>query len=418
MIKNQLSSYIDEYKDILKGVQVAVAVSGGIDSLALLFAAKEWAEVNDSRIIGITVDHKLRKESEAEATHVNELCRKYGIKHQVLVWEGEKPTTNVESSARENRYKLISGFCGQNSIKYLLVAHHLQDQAETFFLRLFRGSGLDGLAAMKGMTNLYNMTIIRPFLRVNKDILRQYLLKNSIGWIEDPSNSDEKYLRNKIRNFLNSFDDKDKILERINFAVDEINKSKEFREQEIGKIEKKVVNFSLFGSCAIDRQKLLLQNEEIILKLLAKVAMKISGNVYKPRLEKLKRLLKHIMEIDDIKYTFYGCIFEKYNNNLLMVYREYNSIGEDKELIYNTEVIWDGRFRIILMKQMKNLTITHVKNGEFNVILESVRKTNFSKYKEMKEIKGIEKHIFHTLPMVSNGKDYLIDYDGIKIVPV
>ncbi len=151
------------------------------------------------------------------------------------------------------------------------------------------------------------------------------------------------------------------------------------------------------------------------MKILANIAMKISGNIYKPRLEKLKRLLKNIRENDDLRYTFYGCIFEKFNEKLIMVYREYNSIDKDEKLVYNKEIIWDNRFRIVLKKNEENLAITHIKEGEFNEILEKIRKENFKKYKEMKEIRGIEKKIFYTLPVVKRNSEYLLEYGDIEI---
>lgn len=414
-MENELIYLVDKYKDILQNQKIAVAVSGGIDSLSLLLIANDWAKNNGAKVVGITVDHQLREESENEAKYVSDLAKKFNIEHHILTWQGEKPKNNVESVARENRYRMISEFCRENEINYVLIAHHLQDQAETFFIRLFRGSGLDGLSSMKQITNMNNITIIRPLLKTKREYLKQYLENKNIKWIEDPSNNDEKYLRNKIRNFINSFDNKEQIVERINSAVERINRAKEIIDKEVDKIEKKALFFSPFGSCSINKSIILNQNEEITLKILAKIAMKISGNIYKPRLEKLKRLLKNIRENENIKYTFYGCIFERYDNNILMAYREYNSILEDKKLIFNREIIWDNRFKIVLKKNEDNLIITHVKIGEFNSILKKTRKINFSKYKEIKEIKNIEKNIFYTLPVVKNGDKYLLEYVDIEI---
>lgn len=415
LINKQLISSINKYKDILENNKIAIAVSGGIDSLSLLLIGNEWAKSHNTKIIGLTIDHKLRKESTDEALYVNNLCQNLNIEHYIIAWDEEKPETNIEFNAREARYNLMANFCKKNNINYILIAHHLQDQAETFFIRLFRGSSIDGLSAMKDITNIYDINIIRPFLNINKEVLKEFLLENNIKWIEDPSNSDEKYLRNKIRNFLNSFENKKEIVERINFAIDEINKSKIFIDKEVQKVECKTIQFSSFGSCTIDINKLLKQDDDIILKILAKISMKISGNIYKPRLKKLKNLLQNLKTKNNIKYTFYGCIFETYNDNLLMAYREYNSILEDKKLKYDQEIVWDNRFKIILKKNIESLIITHIKNGEFNKILEETKKINFSKYKEMKEIKGIEKHILYTLPAVKYDNKYLLDFKDIEI---
>ena len=309
---------------------------------------------------------------------------------------------------------MISEYCKNNSIKYLLTAHHINDQAETFFIRLFRGSGIDGLSSMQDVTNLYEMIIIRPFLKIYKRQIQDYLKENNIKWLEDSSNSDEKFLRNKIRNFINSFENKEEIITRINFAIEEINKSRVLINDFIEEIEKNYVKFDNFGSCIFDR-KLLTEKEEIVLKILAKISMKISSNIYKPRLEKLKRLFYVLKNSDKIRYTFYGCIFEWYNKNLFIVYREYSALGNDVKLIYNSYVIWDKRFRVKLNKDIKSAFVTHVKEGEFNNILKDMIKNNYKKYKEMKEIKNIEKKIFYTLPAIYIDNKYIFDCKFVDI---
>ena len=415
MVENLLYSCIDKYKDIIKNKNISVAVSGGIDSMALMLILDLWCKNNNTNLTAITVDHKLREESTNEAIYVNSLCKEKNIKHVILTWEGEKPDHNIELIARENRYKLISNYCKNNKIDYVFIAHHLQDQAETFLIRLFRGSGIDGLSSMKKIVENYNLKIIRPFLNIEKEDLRQYLLENKIEWIEDESNNDEKYLRNKIRLFLNSFENRDDIIKRIDFAVNQINDCKVFIDSYIKKIERKIVSFNSFGTCILNKHFLLQEDENIILKILAQISMIVSGNKYKPRLEKLRRLLDTIQNEDKIKYTFYGCVFESYNNDI-MVYREYNSIKEDVDLIYNQEVIWDNRFKIILTKNISGLKVGCIKMGDFNKILFSVRDNNYKKYKEMKNITGIEKNIFYTLPTVKDeNNNYIFDFEDLKI---
>ena len=132
MVENLLYSCIDKYKDIIKNKNISVAVSGGIDSMALMLILDLWCKNNNTNLTAITVDHKLREESTNEAIYVNSLCKEKNIKHVILTWEGEKPDHNIELIARENRYKLISNYCKNNKIAYDFIAHHLQDQAETF----------------------------------------------------------------------------------------------------------------------------------------------------------------------------------------------------------------------------------------------------------------------------------------------
>ena len=416
MEEDLLLSAIEKYKNIIANKRLCVAVSGGIDSLTLTLILNKWCSTNNSELYAVTVDHGLRQKSREEAEYVSKLCESKNIKHCILTWKGEKPKNNIELLAREKRYSLIADYCKENDIDYLFVAHHIQDQVETFFIRLFRGSGIDGLSSMKTIAENYGLKIIRPFLDIQKETLKNYLIKNNIKWVEDESNSDEKYLRNKIRNFLDTFDDKENIIKRVNFAVNQIGDYKIFIDDYLKKIEKKILSFNSFGTCLFDKSKLLKEDENIILKILAKISMVISGNCYKPRLEKLKRLLDNLQNNDIIKYTFYGCIFETYSDSKIMVYREYNAINTDVDLIYNREIIWDNRFKIILKENRNDLKIGCVKMGDFNKILLSIRESNRDKYKEMKHISGIEKSIFYTLPVVKNSKnEYIMDFEKIDI---
>src|SRR5574344_373927 len=124
--------------------KIAVGVSGGADSLALVLRFKEMG----LDIVALTVDHKLRLESGEEAKYVAEIMQKYGINHYILEWNGNKPKRGIEEKAREARYELISKWCEDNKVKVLAMGHHLQDQAETFLLRLQRGSGIYGLSGI------------------------------------------------------------------------------------------------------------------------------------------------------------------------------------------------------------------------------------------------------------------------------
>lgn len=128
--------------------RLAVAVSGGPDSMALLLLAQEWAAARGGRVSALTVDHGLRAELSAEAAQVAQWAGLLGVSHVALTWIGDKPTADIQAAAREARYCLLEEWCAASGVFHLLLAHHRDDQAETFLLRLARGSGLDGLAAI------------------------------------------------------------------------------------------------------------------------------------------------------------------------------------------------------------------------------------------------------------------------------
>ena len=195
-----MQNLLEKYK--LEDKIIAVGVSGGADSLALVLAAKEQLEPLGKKIVALTVDHGLRSHSAQEAQYVAQVMTRFGIEHHILKWNGTKPTTAIEETARKMRYKLISDWCLAHNISCVMMAHHLQDQAETFLMRLQRGSGLSGLCAIREFEILDNLIILRPFLSQKPEELKKMLRAKNLRWVEDESNADEQFLRNKIRKFL------------------------------------------------------------------------------------------------------------------------------------------------------------------------------------------------------------------------
>ena len=155
MLDNKYKKIIDKHK------KVAVAVSGGADSMALALLLNEQT---NSKLIAITVDHGLREESAREAKQVKKWLEKYDIEHHILKWEGDKKNSNIQFEARTARYQLMCDFCKKNDIQLLLVAHNLQDNAETLLMRIMRGSGVDGLSAIADATKINNIEVLRPLL--------------------------------------------------------------------------------------------------------------------------------------------------------------------------------------------------------------------------------------------------------------
>ena len=179
----------------IKDEVVAVGVSGGADSLALVLQAAEELAVFGRKVVALTVDHGLRPTSRLEAEYVAGLMQKYGIEHHILTWTGKKPTTGIEEAARQARYTLIAEWCSQNNVHVLLTAHHAKDQAETFLMRLQSGSGLEGLCGIREYSVREGLVILRPLLAVNPENLRDYLRQRAIVWVEDESNRDTTFLR-------------------------------------------------------------------------------------------------------------------------------------------------------------------------------------------------------------------------------
>ena len=191
-----MQKFFDKYK--IEDERIAVGVSGGADSLALVIKLAEIGK----RVVALTVDHALRKESRIEAEYVAKIMFEHGIEHHILTWNEEKPKKGIEEAARRARYGLLFDFCKLNNIGILAVGHHLRDQAETFLLRLQRGSGVFGLSCMQPISLRDGVKIIRPQLDMSPEDLKTYLLAKNIKWIEDPMNDDIDFARVRIRKFL------------------------------------------------------------------------------------------------------------------------------------------------------------------------------------------------------------------------
>lgn len=176
---------------------VGVAVSGGSDSMATLVLLARLHPV-----AAVTVDHGLRPEAAAEAAFVARFCAERGIPHSTLRWSGPAPTGNLMDQARRARLRLIGEWARAQGIPAVALGHTADDEAETFLLRLGREAGLEGLAGMRREFEAGGVRWVRPFLRHSREELRDFLRRQGIGWIEDPTNADDRYDRVKARRAL------------------------------------------------------------------------------------------------------------------------------------------------------------------------------------------------------------------------
>lgn len=180
---------------------IILAVSGGPDSIALMWLAARWrrALARGPRLIAVTVDHGLRAEAAREAREVKRLARALDLPHQTLRWIGPKPKTGLPAAARAARYLLLARAARANGATHILTAHTRDDQAETLLMRMLRGSGIAGLAAMVRVTERDGVLLARPFLQVSKSQLVATLNKAKVGFADDPTNRDAHFTRPRLR---------------------------------------------------------------------------------------------------------------------------------------------------------------------------------------------------------------------------
>ena len=309
------------FKNIKKN-DFALAVSGGADSLCLVYLSKMYASEFKNKVHVLIVDHKLRKESKKEANKVKRLLSKKFIQSKILNWRGKIPKSNIQRNARNMRYSLISNYCLNKKVKYLLTAHHLDDQIENFFIRLSRGSGLTGLSSMPESV-IYNndLKIIRPLLSFKKDELKYVTVNYFKTYIIDPSNKDEKFLRVRIRKYREIMKkeglDTNKIIKTINNLLSADQALNYYKNKALYKY----VSFLSENRCLINNKIFFEEAGEIIFKSFSDNLSLVSGTYYPPRSKKILNLINRLKKNKFTKSTLGGCIIEK-KDSTVVIYKE------------------------------------------------------------------------------------------------
>lgn len=287
----------------------AVGVSGGADSLALVLMLKE--EFPEFRIVAITVDHGLRPTSYDEACYVSKIMKDFGIEHHILKWVGDKPQTGIEEQARIARYNLICDWCKNNNIKNLMIAHHLYDQAETFLMRLQRGSGVFGLSSIDEISERNNISVLRPLLHTHPDDLKKYLNEKNIKWVEDESNQCTDFLRVKMRKFLPVLEKELGIsVERISLATDNLRNTKDFLEDTALDIIKNKMHKWNDIAYSVDYNEFLSWHKELKFVIIGILLKELSGSDYIPEANSIENLINELNNKDFVGATLGGCFMQ------------------------------------------------------------------------------------------------------------
>ena len=287
-----------------------VAVSGGPDSLALAALTKIYSSKNIKKFYYALINHNIRSNSLSEAKQVKILLKKFGIRLEVIN-NKKKITKNIQAEARKIRYDNLINFCKKKNIKTIITAHNLEDQVETFFIRLSRGSGLTGLSSMKTHTKINkDIYLYRPLLGTKK----KYLIKISKimfkKYFKDPSNLDKKYLRSKIRNLKYPLKKSGIEYDQIIRSIKNLAASKATIDEYVKKLLKEIVTKSR-NELIIDLKKFKSINHDIKISIINYAIKKIKKNYYNPRSKKVINLIKNIESKNFKKSTLGGCVFSK-----------------------------------------------------------------------------------------------------------
>jgi tRNA(Ile)-lysidine synthase len=326
---------------------LAVAVSGGADSLALCLLADDWARRRGGSVTALTVDHGLRPEARAEAQRVAAWLAPRGIAHRILTWHPPPDTRSLQEAARAARHGLLKSWCREAGCLHLLTGHHLDDQAETFLLRLARGSGLDGLAAMAALRETAECRLLHPLLTVPAGRLKSFLDGTGQDWIEDPSNTDPSYARVRLRRGTALLAGEGLSPARLAATARRLGRARAALEEQVARVLARAVALHPSGFARLDAAALLEAAPEIALRALAQLVAAIGGTDYTPRLERLERLLGALAQPLAAGRTLGGCRFLPWRGAVL-VCREPSSVAPALPLPPGRTVRWDQRFAVRL----------------------------------------------------------------------
>ncbi len=182
---------------------IAVGVSGGPDSMALVYLLNNWIKKKDGKLSALIFDHMLRSNSKEEAKFVNTMLKIYKINSYLIKVKKNTKIKNNMAQARANRFEGLINFCKKRNILHLFLGHQFDDNLETYLIRRVNGSNLEGLSSMSMVTTIDKTQILRPFISLNKKYIINFNQKNKIKFLNDPSNKNIKYTRVKVRQFLN-----------------------------------------------------------------------------------------------------------------------------------------------------------------------------------------------------------------------
>ena len=295
-----------------------VAVSGGPDSLALSFLAKIYSIKKCTDVKYFIVDHKLRNNSTLEAKHVQKKLKDFAIKLNILTWKGLKPKKNIQSIARDKRYELLTGIAKKYRIQNILLGHHLDDLFENFFIRILRGSGLQGLISLDRETQKNQINLIRPLIKIDKKDLI-YISNYIFGsYIKDPSNEDDKFKRVKIRNFLEQLSLEGLDRKKFFLTIKNLKLANENVKFYTKKNLDKNVTILQNKQKAILKEDFFSQSNEVVFRSLAEVIKLVGKKYYAVRGKKIDKIIHLIKSKSSFKVTLGDCIIKKVNQTLIL----------------------------------------------------------------------------------------------------
>lgn len=322
---------------------IALAVSGGPDSMALAFCVARWAQ---RERVAFIVEHGLRAESAAEAAEVKARLCGMGFSVEILPWTHGQISGRVHEKARQARYDLLIDACRRQGASDLLLAHHAGDQAETVLMRLAKGSGVDGLAGIPPSTVRDGIRLLRPFLSLSKERLIATCAAGGVAYVSDPSNASDKYARGRLRKILPLLAAEGLTEGSLNALSLRAREAKEALDFMARDFLSKSAQVGLGGSVRFERDSFRRVPRAIALRALAGGLRFVHDGDYPPEYAPLSFLLDEILgEREEGARTLYGCM-ASVSKDRVALFREPSAAREVATLLPGQTVLWDARWRV------------------------------------------------------------------------
>ena len=324
-VANIVASDFENIMDSLKvHKNFAVAVSGGPDSLALVFLSKKYAEENSLKLTAISIDHSLRSNSRYEIKWIEKLMKKNKIRFVSLKLKEKKPNANIMAYAREKRYDLLTNYCKRSKISCLLTAHHLDDEIENFLMRLIRGSGLKGLSSTRPTYKhkRSGIQITRPLLGYSKKSLVKYLYLRKQNYIVDPTNKDKRFDRSRIRELTSKLISEGLSKTRFANVIQNLKKAESAIQGSLSENAKRLVRLRNKKDLVINIKDFVQVPEEIQFRLIVRITEYVSNKKQKPRAKSILNLMQKIVKRDFKRMTVHSCLFTKEKEDIIVSFEQ------------------------------------------------------------------------------------------------
>lgn len=287
----------------------------------------------------VTVDHGLRPEAADEARFVAAACARIGVAHTVLHWRREAETGNLQDQARLGRYAVMTIWARGQGITHMVLGHTADDQAETFLMGLAREAGIDGLVGMRHVWTADGVKWVRPFLVQERVDLRDYLERRAIGWVEDPSNADDRFTRVKARRALKALKPLGITVAHLTGVISNLLVAQEAVEMAVWRAAHELATDAA-GAVTLDRKLFRREGDEVQRRLVIGALRWITGARYAPRANSMFRVLMAIRNGKDL--TLAGCRI-RVGDTAIRVVREPKAAASAISL---PDQLWDNRWRV------------------------------------------------------------------------